>query len=118
MPDYSHSRYNVHDVAELGRVMTGDAGQTGPCAAAFPAHARCGEPGLLRVIGCIHEHVRQVFICDRCVSRIVAGTTRCRLCGEHPAESHPCPVTIARASYLYRYRDVQEVSSGDRSAPQ
>ena len=54
----------------------------------------CGKPAIGRYrVGCVHEHIREAFVCAECADEIGRGDGWvCIPCAES-CELHECPVT-------------------------
>lgn len=54
---------------------------------------------LMYVIGCVHEHVRDIPVCTRHAAEAESGVVmQCRACLESQGGGHHCPVTLVRCA--------------------
>jgi hypothetical protein len=52
----------------------------------------------LYTVGCIHEHVRQAWLCPRHLDVTEQRRNLCQACNRHETAPHKCPITAQEAA--------------------
>lgn len=60
---------------------------------AFPGAAPCGHAAVLTgLVGCVHEHICDISVCQYCVERLAQGGVHCLRCRE--VDGHECELVF------------------------